>query len=786
MKKLIAAFCLLIPTFAFAGTCPSAAQYINPLNPTGALVTLASLGVTNCFYFAANGSDSNAGDSEASGHPWLHAPQMPNATGNAAAHTPAPGDGFIVRGGDTYHYFSGSPQVGLPSGWPTGANGYAWRMTHSGTASQLIYWGVDEGWFTGASWVQPIFTNDNPNFLPPSPNAFDGLSTAVSSCAFPQGNLDDIAATGPSYYIIDNFHFTGMCWNDQSSNSSQSGLNEHNYIKHYQGGGSGTNPYWFINILMDGWSHTPGECPAVTASNLVAAGTGYRLNDTFWITGNVADNGVNPQGIVTGIVGGGSGPGAVASYTLTYPGTGIPGIGISLPHTFSTAAFGSQPTSGTGMTIQVTTAAVTGACGGPGGYYGSTNGTNRATFFFDICDGAGNSDDLSFECIQNDAYEVGYSVMRHFAGTQILNDCHNIHDNLFEFINNDNTSNLHTDMWFCNGETQANNFFAGNLVRHIGTEYSQAALSAVFWFNPFATDALFNNVWYDINCSGDCQNVGQKLSNGSPCCTGTTLAVYNNTFESNNAANVIFENQTFAFAGAITSQNNHWITDNASTSCAKVFTTASQVNSGGACSGDIFQTHAVAAGGTQGYTASNNYAPGFATGATVGACTNENSLGSTFGTSYLSSTSAGVAYNATTKVITWPNTPLNTRPLIANYDCGAYQFSSAGTVANPTFSPVAGTYTSAQSVALSTTTTGATICYTVNGSTPTAATAGTCDSNGGVEFTYTVPISVAVTTTIKALGTLSGDTNSSVVSALYTINLPAVTNGIAFPIGVPF
>lgn len=92
-------------------------------------------------------------------------------------------------------------------------------------------------------------------------------------------------------------------------------------------------------------------------------------------------------------------------------------------------------------------------------------------------------------------------------------------------------------------------------------------------------------------------------------------------------------------------------------------------------------------------------------------------------------------------------------------------------VATPTASPVAGTYTSTQSVTLSTATGGATICYTTNGTTPGAAVAGTCDGGSTI---YSGAISVATTATIKALGTLSGDTNSGVFSSLYTIT-PAST-----------
>lgn len=104
----------------------------------------------------------------------------------------------------------------------------------------------------------------------------------------------------------------------------------------------------------------------------------------------------------------------------------------------------------------------------------------------------------------------------------------------------------------------------------------------------------------------------------------------------------------------------------------------------------------------------------------------------------------------------------------------AIDFTSGSTpvVANPTFSPAAGTYTSAQSVTISTTTAGATICYTVDGTTPTATTPGTC-SHG---TTYSGPVSVSTSQTLNAIGTLSGDTNSSVATAAYVISIPAAFN----------
>jgi len=63
-----------------------------------------------------------------------------------------------------------------------------------------------------------------------------------------------------------------------------------------------------------------------------------------------------------------------------------------------------------------------------------------------------------------------------------------------------------------------------------------------------------------------------------------------------------------------------------------------------------------------------------------------------------------------------------------------------GTAGSPTFNPGAGTYSAAQSILISSTTTGATIYYTTNGTAPTAAS--------GV---YANPITVSASETIEAM-----------------------------------
>ena len=87
----------------------------------------------------------------------------------------------------------------------------------------------------------------------------------------------------------------------------------------------------------------------------------------------------------------------------------------------------------------------------------------------------------------------------------------------------------------------------------------------------------------------------------------------------------------------------------------------------------------------------------------------------------------------------------------------SYTYAAAA-VATPTFSVAAGTYTSTQNVELACATGGATIYYTLDGTTPTGSS---------TEYTGTA-ITVDATTTIKAIA-IKGSDESYVASATYTI-----------------
>ena len=84
------------------------------------------------------------------------------------------------------------------------------------------------------------------------------------------------------------------------------------------------------------------------------------------------------------------------------------------------------------------------------------------------------------------------------------------------------------------------------------------------------------------------------------------------------------------------------------------------------------------------------------------------------------------------------------------------------TVATPTFTPAAGTYTEVQNVEINCTTEDATIYYTTDGTVPTTASA-----------VYSTAIEVAQNMTIKAIAMKEGMTNSEIATATYTINIPS-------------
>jgi hypothetical protein len=98
------------------------------------------------------------------------------------------------------------------------------------------------------------------------------------------------------------------------------------------------------------------------------------------------------------------------------------------------------------------------------------------------------------------------------------------------------------------------------------------------------------------------------------------------------------------------------------------------------------------------------------------------------------------------------------------FPIGSFTYGEGGggtpeTVAAPTFTPAAGTYTIAQNITLSSTTEGASIFYTTNGDTPTNAST-----------LYAAPVHIAETTTLKAIA-IKGELSSAVTTAIYKLEI---------------
>jgi hypothetical protein len=148
--------------------------------------------------------------------------------------------------------------------------------------------------------------------------------------------------------------------------------------------------------------------------------------------------------------------------------------------------------------------------------------------------------------------------------------------------------------------------------------------------------------------------------------------------------------------------------------------------------------------------------------ATAGASIYYTTDGSTPSTSStLYSGAIAVSSTTTIKAIAHLQGMADSAPSSAAYIIGA-------PAATPTFSPAAGTYAVAQSVTIATTTSGASIRYTTNGSTP-SETAGTL---------YSGPVTVSSSMTLKAIAYETGFADSAVASASYTIAAPASNTAV--------
>ncbi len=262
LKTRFAVFVLFLwatPLFAAGGTCPTGANYVNP--STNTLVTLSNLGITGCYYIAANGNDSSTGTDEA--HPWVHAPGMLNATGNAK-HTTAAGEGFVFRGGDTWHRGNGSLATSMGGEWAFAANG---------ATGDPNYIGVDQAWYSGSTWTRPVISGDNA-----------ATTSFITSCAYDYSTSRMVTTTGQNI-IWDDFEWTGLC----HAASNQPNTPNSTYL--YANGAGST--FTLTNNYFHGWSMT-NSIPSVCCNDAqMLAGNFNTVVGNVWDGSDSHCNGVN-------------------------------------------------------------------------------------------------------------------------------------------------------------------------------------------------------------------------------------------------------------------------------------------------------------------------------------------------------------------------------------------------------------------------------------------------------------------------------------------------------------
>jgi hypothetical protein len=378
----------------------------------------------------------------------------------------------------------------------------------------------------------------------------------------------------------------------------------------------------------------------------------------------------------------------------------------------------------------------------------------------------------------NGCYEVAYDVFR-YTQQVICTATHTYHDLLVEHW----YATVHPNLYESVAETSGNNAFYNLVFRDICTDSGACPVLPLVGFWPLPSyppslnvDYIFNMVYYNVGGIIQYFNVGNNANEGGLM---GKLIIFNNTFE-NTLNGQIFGCTPDGTVFPFTAANNHYITDSGtiySATCASQLTPVT----------NIAQTHAQAT--SQGYTASQTFAfsPVSGTVATVNTGTNNQaSYCAALATAAVSdptlsdaaskcgsATTYAVTYNSANHTVTYPATTPTARPVSAAWNVGAYQYNGTSTVATPVISPASGSFTSPQTITITDATAGATLCYTTDGSTPTANGAGSCTHGS----TYASGFSQAIPATVKAVGSKSGNLDSPAATNTYTsLSGPAITS----------
>jgi hypothetical protein len=267
-----------------------------------------------------------------------------------------------------------------------------------------------------------------------------------------------------------------------------------------------------------------------------------------------------------------------------------------------------------------------------------------------------------------ESYDVHDSIFNNISNGMVTSQIYTFHDNILE-----NAYNSYDGITHPNGAESNNGqpsglqmYFYNNIFNNV-----MQGTGVGIWPEPVATTTIgmlfFNNVEYRMN-PGNCYMYDKPYS-GSPA---VNVYFFNNTTDAPCRFNIYGGH--IAPSGVAFFQNNHLIGYSSlsgfisNTSGGAVVTTDK--------GSETYQSEATA--NSQGYTASNFYAPTSNSGATVGAGANNTA----FCTSILDSTVAAACQNGIANInyqidmhTVIAKTPIS-RPTSGAWDSGAYQFSA--------------------------------------------------------------------------------------------------------------
>jgi len=431
---------------------------------------------SHTFYISQSaGSDSNNGT--AKGTPWKHNPYMSTFTGTYS-HTA--GDCFIHKGGDT---------------WLQADLGTGMKLLNAGSTSDYDYYGVDVTWFTGGSWVRPIFNgqhNSNINQLiwVASGDGSGNANVTIDSLELAGQPIQTKAANDTIYVsALANVMVNNVNIHDWEVISTNAGNQDGNFW----GGVGDNNPASTAGtILQNSLIHNEEGCFRASITNVSrtsnVATTTFPTIPAIWYSGT--PGGVAPKITVNGV--------ADTSFNM--------GEDFKIA-TGATSTTFSYPNTGPDVSTESATGTVTSGCG-------------VAVEFFKIIQ-------------NNEAHDI--TTFQLHGGQIIAGNF--VHDTFGTYCNCGSTNNTYVDGWDGGMGNSTDNSYTYN------NRFVNANNGTGFWYpNPctFATGVVtrtmyaFNNVaiWMNGHTSNYAIDIDPSANTPTTTCTsGSTVNIYtyNNT-----------------------------------------------------------------------------------------------------------------------------------------------------------------------------------------------------------------------------------------------------------------